>query len=169
MMGEDYRLGHAYLMATRKPVLAAINGPCAGLGFVIAMLCDIRFASDRAVFTTSFAQRGLVAEHGISWILPRLIGPAHAMDLLLSGRRFDAAEAERLGVVNRTIEHDRLLGHARDYLTSLATHSAPRSLQTMRAGDVCLPWAWGTSSSRLTPTWPKEPAASASSRCRAIW
>ena len=132
MMGEDYRLGHAYLMATRKPIVAAINGPCAGLGFVIAMLCDIRFASDRAVFTTSFAQRGLVAEHGISWILPRLIGPAHAMDILLSGRKFDAAEAERLGVVNRTIEHDRLLGHARDYLRSLATYSAPRSMQTMK-------------------------------------
>ncbi len=132
MMGDDYRLGHAYLMAARKPIVAAINGPCAGLGFVIAMLCDIRFASDRAVFTTSFAQRGLVAEHGISWILPRLIGPAHAMDILLSGRKFDGAEAERLGVVNRTIEHDRLLEHARDYLTSLATHSAPRSLQTMK-------------------------------------
>jgi len=132
MLGEDYRLGYAYLMATRKPIVAAINGPCAGLGFVIAMLCDIRFASDRAVFTTSFARRGLVAEHGISWILPRLIGPAHAMDLLLSGRKFDGAEAERLGVVNRTIEHDRLLEHARDYLTSLATYSAPRSLQTMK-------------------------------------
>jgi enoyl-CoA hydratase/carnithine racemase len=132
MMGDDYRLGHAYLMATRKPIVAAINGPCAGLGFVIAMLCDIRFASDRAVFTTSFAQRGLVAEHGISWILPRLIGPANAMDILLSGRKFDGAEAERLGVVNRTIEHDRLLDHARGYLPSLATHSAPRSLQTMK-------------------------------------
>ena len=132
MMGEDYRLGHAYLMATRKPIVAAINGPCAGLGFVIALLCDIRFASDRAVFTTAFAQRGLVAEHGISWILPRLIGPAHAMDILLSGRKFDGAEAERIGVVNRTIEHDRLLDHARDYLTTLATHSAPRSLQIMK-------------------------------------
>ena len=132
MLGEDYRLGHAYLMATREPIVAAINGPCAGLGFVIAMLCDIRFASDRAVFTTSFAQRGLVAEHGVSWILPRLIGPAHAMDILLSGRKFDGAEAERLGVVNRTLEHDLLLDHARDYLRSLATHSAPRSLQTMK-------------------------------------
>lgn len=132
MMGEDYRLGHAYLMATRKPIVAAVNGPCAGLGFVIAMLCDIRFASDRAVFTTSFAHRGLVAEHGVSWILPRLIGPANAMDVLLSGRKFDGAEAERLGVVNRTIEHDCLLDHTRDYLKTLATRSAPRSLQTMK-------------------------------------
>ncbi len=132
MMGADYRLGHAYLMATRKPIVAAINGPCAGLGFAIAMLCDIRFASDRAVFTTAFAQRGLVAEHGVSWILPRLIGPAHALDILLSGRRFDGAEAERLGVVNRTLKHDQLLHYTRDYLTSLAGSSAPRSLQTMK-------------------------------------
>ena len=132
MLGEDYRLGHAYLMATRKPIVAAINGPCAGLGFLIAMLCDIRFASDRAVFTTAFAQHGLVAEHGVSWLLPRLIGPAHAMDILLSGRKFDAAEAERIGVVNRTVDHERLLEHAREYLATLATHSAPRSLQTMK-------------------------------------
>ena len=132
MMGDSYRLGHTYLMATRKPIVAAINGPCAGLGFAIAMLCDIRFASNRAVFTTAFAQRGLVAEHGVSWILPRLIGPAHALDILLSGRRFDGAEAERIGVVNRTIEHERLLPHTRDYLTALAAGSAPHSLQTMK-------------------------------------
>ena len=132
MLGDDYRLGHAYLMAVRKPIVAAINGPCAGLGFAIAMLCDIRFASDRAVFTTAFAHRGLVAEHGVSWILPRLIGPAHALDILLSGRKFDGIEAERLGVVNRMVEHDQLLDHARHYLTLMATASAPRSLQTMK-------------------------------------
>jgi enoyl-CoA hydratase/carnithine racemase len=132
MLGDDYRLGHAYLMAVRKPIVAAINGPCAGLGFAIAMLCDIRFASDRALFTTAFAHRGLVAEHGVSWILPRLIGPAHALDILLSGRKFDGIEAERLGVVNRVVEHDQLLDHARTYLTLMATASAPRSLQTMK-------------------------------------
>ena len=132
MLGDDYRLGHAYLMAVRKPIVAAINGPCAGLGFVIAMLCDIRFASDRALFTTAFAQRGLVAEHGISWLLPRLIGPANAMDILLTGRKFDGAEAERLGVVNRMIEHDRLLEHTRTYLATMATTTAPKSLQSMK-------------------------------------
>ena len=132
MLGEGYRQGHAYLLAVRKPIVAAVNGPCAGLGFVIAMLCDIRFASDRALFTTAFAQRGLVAEHGVSWILPRLIGPARALDILLTGRKFDGAEAERLGVVNRMVEHDRLLSYAREYLTAMAATAAPKSLQTMK-------------------------------------
>ncbi len=131
-MGPDFQLGYTFLMSIPKPIVVAINGPCAGLGFVIAMLCDIRFASDRATFTTAFANRGLIAEHGISWILPRLIGSAHALDLLWSGRRFDAAEAERIGVVNRVVEHDRLLDHATSYLKMLATHSAPMSLKIMK-------------------------------------
>ncbi len=131
-MGPDFQLGYTFLMSIPKPIVVAINGPCAGLGFVIAMLCDIRFASDGATFTTAFANRGLIAEHGISWILPRLIGSAHALDLLWSGRRFDAAEAERIGVVNRVVEHDRLLDHATSYLTMLATQSAPMSLKIMK-------------------------------------
>ena len=131
-MGPDFQLGYTFLMSIPKPIVVAINGPCAGLGFVIAMLCDIRFASDRATFTTAFANRGLIAEHGISWVLPRLIGSAHALDLLWSGRRFDAAEAERIGVVNRVVEHDRLLDHATSYLKTLATHSAPMSLKIMK-------------------------------------
>ncbi len=131
-LGPNFALGYTYLFAIRKPILAAVNGPCAGLGFVIAMLCDLRFASDRAVFTTAFANRGLIAEHGVSWILPRLIGPSRALDLLWSGRKIDAAEAERLGVVNRTVAHERLLGEARGYLEMLAERSAPRSLMVMK-------------------------------------
>ena len=96
-LGPDFQVTYGYLMAVRKPLLAAINGPCAGLGFVIAMMCDLRFASERATFTTAFANRGLIAEHGVSWILPRLIGPSRALDILWSGRKFDAAEADRLG------------------------------------------------------------------------
>ena len=69
-----------------KPIIAAINGPCAGIGLVQALMCDLRFAAEDAKLTTAFARRGLVAEHGISWILPRLVGPARALDLLLSGR-----------------------------------------------------------------------------------
>jgi enoyl-CoA hydratase/carnithine racemase len=64
-----------------KPIIAAINGPCAGLGLVQALLCDLRFAAEDAKLTTAFARRGLGAEHGISWILPRLVGAAHALDL----------------------------------------------------------------------------------------
>ena len=86
-----------------KPIIAAINGPCAGIGLVQALMCDIRFAASGVKLTTAFARRGLVAEHGISWILPRLVGPANALDLLLSGRVVLAEEAYELGLVNRVV------------------------------------------------------------------
>ena len=72
----------------RKPIIAAINGPCAGIGLVMTLFCDLRFAAEGSKFTTAFAKRGLIAEHGISWILPRLVGHAHAMDVLFTGRVF---------------------------------------------------------------------------------
>ena len=131
-LGPDFAITYSYLLAVRKPLIAAINGPCAGLGFVIAMLCDMRFASENAVFTTAFANRGLIAEHGVSWILPRLIGPSHALDILWSGRRFDAAEADRMGVVNRVVAHDDLLAETEAYIKDLATRSAPASLMIMK-------------------------------------
>ena len=131
-LGADFAITYSYLLAVRKPLIAAINGPCAGLGFVIAMLCDMRFASERAVFTTAFANRGLIAEHGSSWILPRLIGPSRALDILWSGRKFDAAEADRLGVVNRVVPHEDLLPETESYIKDLATRSAPVSLMTMK-------------------------------------
>jgi enoyl-CoA hydratase/carnithine racemase len=131
-MGESFRGTYSYLLSMRKPIIAAINGPCAGMAIPIALFCDMRFASDRATFTTAFSRRGLIAEWGVSWILPRLIGPAHAMDLLLSGRKFDAAEAERLGVVNRTVPHDDLQAFVRDYAIELATKSSPASMAIMK-------------------------------------
>jgi enoyl-CoA hydratase/carnithine racemase len=131
-LGPDFMRGYTYMLAIKKPILAAINGPCAGLGFVIAALCDMRFCSDRAVFTTAFANRGLVAEHGSSWILPRLLGPSRALDILWSGRKFDATEAEKLGFVNRVVPHDQLVDEARGYLEMLAERSAPRSLMIMK-------------------------------------
>ncbi|HUP25748.1 MAG TPA: enoyl-CoA hydratase-related protein [Thermoanaerobaculia bacterium] len=131
-MGDDFRGGYTWMLSVRKPVLAAINGPCAGLGFVLAMLCDIRFAAAEAVFTTAFANRGLIAEHGISWILPRLVGPSHALDLLWTGRKFGADEALRLGVVNRVVPQVELLVQSRSYIIDLARSSAPSSLQIMK-------------------------------------
>ena len=131
-MGPDFQLGLLYLMAVRKPIICAINGPCAGLGFVMAMLCDIRFASTEAKFTTAFANRGLIAEHGISWILPRLVGPAHALDLLWSGRLVDATEAASMGVVNRVVAADDLLREATEYVDTLAERSAPLAIQVIK-------------------------------------
>jgi enoyl-CoA hydratase/carnithine racemase len=123
---------YAYMMAVRKPIIAAINGPVAGLGFAISLFADMRFASDRAVFTTAFAQRGLIAEWGIGWNLPRLVGPAHALDLLLSARKFDAAEAGRIGLVNQVLPHDELMPFVRNYVRHLAETVSPASMSVIK-------------------------------------
>lgn len=128
----DLRGTYTYPMSIPKPVIAAINGPIAGMAVPIALACDLRFASDKAVFTTAFSQRGLIAEWGVSWLLDRLVGPAHALDLLLSARKVDAAEAERIGLVNRTLPHDELLPFVRNYATELATRCSPSSMATMK-------------------------------------
>ncbi len=130
-MGPDFEVTWGYLLKLRKPLIAAVNGPCAGLGFAIAMLCDMRFASDSARFTTSFAQRGLIAEHGTSWILPRLIGPSRALDLLWSARKVEAEEALRMGLVDRVVPHDELLAQTRAYIESLSS-SSPTSLMVIK-------------------------------------
>jgi enoyl-CoA hydratase/carnithine racemase len=122
----------AFPLGIPKPVIAAINGPCAGIGLVQALMCDLRFAAEDAKLTTAFARRGLVAEHGISWILPRLVGPARALDLLLSGRVVLGEEAERLGLVNRALPGDRLLDETLAYARDLATNCAPSSMAAMK-------------------------------------
>ncbi|MFC4941974.1 enoyl-CoA hydratase-related protein [Pseudonocardia sp. GCM10023141] len=118
-----------------KPLIAAINGACAGVGLVQALWCHVRFASDSARFSTAFARRGLVAEYGIAWTLPRLIGVGNAMDLLLSARTFEAVEAHRLGLVNRIMPREDVLGAAQDYARDVARNCAPNSLAVI-AGQV---------------------------------
>src|ERR1700693_1189015 len=117
-----------FALGVPKPVIAAINGPCAGLGLVHAVMCDLRFAAASAKLTTAFARRGLVAEHGVSWILPRLVGPARALDLLLSGRIVLGAEAAELGLVNRAVEDGSALEEAVEYARMLASESSPASM-----------------------------------------
>jgi enoyl-CoA hydratase/carnithine racemase len=131
-LDESFRGTYTYLLSVRKPVIAAVNGPCAGMAVPISLCCDLRFASDRAVFTTAFSQRGLIAEWGISWLLPRLVGPAHALDLLFSARKVDAAEAERMGLVNRTLPHDELLPFVRAWVEEVAARCSPASLAIMK-------------------------------------
>ncbi len=131
-MGEDFRGTYTYLMSVRKPIIAAINGPVAGMAVPISLCCDMRFASDRALFTVAFSQRGLIAEWGVAWLLPRVVGPAHALDLLLSSRRVDAREAERIGLVNRVVPHDDLLSFVREYVEDLATKCSPASMAIMK-------------------------------------
>ncbi len=122
-----------YLLKAKKPIVAALNGPAAGLGFVIALYADLRFAGSEAVFTTSFGQRGLIAEHGCSWLLPRLVGPANALDLLLSARKIGAAEAERIGLVNKVFAQATFMEEVLAYARVLADKVSPRSMAVMKA------------------------------------
>jgi enoyl-CoA hydratase/carnithine racemase len=126
------RRPQSFPLTIPKPIIAAINGPCAGIGLVQALMCDIRFAAEGAKLTTAFARRGLVAEHGISWILPRLVGPARALDLLLSGRVVLAAEGAELGLVNRTFAPEKLIDEALAYARELAVNCSPASMATMK-------------------------------------
>ena len=123
----------SYLLRIPKPVIAAVNGVAAGGGFVLAMMCDLRFAAESASFTTAFSKRGLIAEHGTSWILPRLVGPSRALDLLWSSRRFDAAEAMRLGFVDRIVPGDRVVDEACAYIRELAVNVSPRSIAVIKS------------------------------------
>jgi enoyl-CoA hydratase/carnithine racemase len=128
----DFQKAYSYFAAVGKPIIAAINGSAVGLGLVIALYCDLRFASDQARFGTAFSRRGLIAEHGISWMLPRLVGPSHALDLLFSARLIDASEALRMGLVNRVLPQAELMDGVRAYAKELATMVSPRSLRVMK-------------------------------------
>jgi enoyl-CoA hydratase/carnithine racemase len=126
------RLPQSFPLSIPKPIIAAVNGACAGIGLVQALMCDLRFAAEGAKLTTAFARRGLVAEHGISWMLPRLVGPARALDLLMSGRVVFAEEAVDLGLVNRVLAPDRLLEATLDYARELVVNCSPASMATMK-------------------------------------
>ena len=132
-VGPHYGGRFGYLLQARKPVIAAINGPAAGLGLVLALYADIRFAGSEAKLTTSFAQRGLIAEHGISWLLPRLIGPAQALDLLFSARKLGAEEAARMGLVNQVFPQATFMQDVLAYARNLAQTVSPRSTAVMKA------------------------------------
>jgi enoyl-CoA hydratase/carnithine racemase len=122
----------SFPLTLRKPMIAALNGAAAGLGLVEALYCDIRFAAPTAKLTTAFALRGLIAEYGISWILPRLVGQANALDLLLSGRVVQGEEAVAMGLVNRLVEPEALVDEAVAYAQQLADASSPVSMATIK-------------------------------------
>jgi enoyl-CoA hydratase/carnithine racemase len=127
-----FRGNYSYPLGLSKPVIGAINGVAAGLGLSYTLYYDMRIASDRARFGTVFARRGLVAEHGSAWLLPRLIGMANACDLLYSGRLINADEALRMGLVNQVVPHDSLTAAVRERAAEMATLSSPRSMRIMK-------------------------------------
>src|ERR1700747_906136 len=128
----DFRKKYSYFPALTKPVMAGINGPVGGLGLVITLYCDLRFASDEARFGTAFAQRGLIAEYGMAWMLPRLVGHANALDLLFSARMIDAAGALGMGLVNQIFPQESFLECVQKYAMDLAANVSPRSLRVIK-------------------------------------
>jgi enoyl-CoA hydratase/carnithine racemase len=139
MLGDRVRAAHrddrrqlSQLAEFPKPVIAAINGPAAGLGLMLALWCDIRIAAADARLTTAFARLGLVAEHGAAWLIPRIAGRSHATDLLLSGRTITGAEAAAIGLVNRAVEGTRVLAEAMSYARELVRTGSPASWRTIK-------------------------------------
>lgn len=115
-----------------KPIIAAINGAVAGVGLVMALFCDLRFAAAGIKLTTAFSRRGLIAEYGSSWVLPKLIGLPRALDLLLSGRVITAEEAFTMGLVNQVVPGDELITQVMAYAVDLAENGCPTSWAIMK-------------------------------------
>ncbi|MDQ4053445.1 MAG: enoyl-CoA hydratase-related protein [Actinomycetota bacterium] len=126
--------GRTYLAARSipKPVIAAVNGVCAGLGLVFALSADVRFSAPSTRFETGFARRGLVAEQAIGWLLTRAVGPSKALDLLYTGRTFTGAEAHELGLVDHLHPEHAVLEQAVAYARHIASSSSPVSMAAMK-------------------------------------
>lgn len=128
----DYQHKYSYFPAIPKPIICAINGPVAGIGFVLTLFCDMRIAAADAKFTSAFVKRGLIVEYGGAWLLPRITGVTNAMDILLSGRVFDGEEAQRLGVVSRILPSEGFLDSALDIAREMANNNSPRSMRVVK-------------------------------------
>ncbi|MEC8299137.1 MAG: enoyl-CoA hydratase-related protein [Pseudomonadota bacterium] len=131
-ISEDFRASFAYHYGLSKPLVAAINGPAAGVGLVIACYADIRFSVPGVKFTTSHGRLNFPAEYGLSWVLPRIIGLGKANDLLLTSRIFLSDEAYKLGLVNYLVPRSELMNRTRAYVQNMITTVSPRSLQETR-------------------------------------
>ena len=131
-MPPDHPAMFSYIRDLPKPVIAAVNGMCAGGGFVLALMCDLRFAAEEAVFTTVFAKRGLIAEHATSWLLPRLVGTGQALDLLWSSRHVSGAEAVEIGLAERLAPSGQVREMAVSYIKDLSEAVSPRSLKVSK-------------------------------------
>lgn len=122
-----------FVRTLSTPVVAAVNGAVAGIGFAYMMFSDIRFIAAEAKIATTFSRLGLVAEYGLSWLLPRTIGLGRSMDVLLTGRALTAPEAKDLGLVEYVVPREELLDAAVAYATDLAENCSPRALAAIKA------------------------------------
>jgi enoyl-CoA hydratase/carnithine racemase len=133
--GARSRRPLAYPLTVRKPLIAAINGGCAGVGLFQAVLCDVRFIADEAKLASGQTTRGLPAEFGLSWLLPRMIGHAAAADLLLSGRPVKGPEAVRLGLASASVPREQLVDHALEYARRLARECSPAAMAVVKSRE----------------------------------
>ena len=157
---DNFDQKFSYFLAVPKPIFAAINGPIAGIAVCFSLFCDFRYMAEGAKLTTAFARRGLIAEHGSSWMLPRLIGPMNALDLLYSARTIDAAEAERLGLVRR-LPAENFLASVQSIARELVTASSPRSIgvikrQVFQSYFQSLSEAWAVADSEMLESFRSE-------------
>lgn len=128
----DFKRRHAWLLSVPKPIIAAINGPAVGFGLLVTLYCDFRFASEKARFSTIFSKRGLVAEYGLAWILPRIVGLGNAIELLFTSKIIDASEALRIGLVSRVFPDENFQDRVHATAAELAVTVSPRSLRVMK-------------------------------------
>lgn len=128
----DFQRKYSYFLGVAKPVIAAINGPAVGLGLVIPLYCDLRWAAENARFSTVFAQRGLIAEYGMAWMLPRIVGLSDALDLLFSARTITASEALDLRLVNRVFPQEGFAATIHQHAAQLAASVSPRSMGVIK-------------------------------------
>lgn len=124
---EVFRADFAFQLGMSTPIVAAVNGPAAGVGLVIACYADIRFAVRGATLTTAAPKLGYPAEYGLSWLLPRLVGAGRAADWLLSGRRFTTDEAGAAGLFSAVLAAEQFNAHVEEYVVDLARHTSPAS------------------------------------------
>ncbi|MEN3951360.1 enoyl-CoA hydratase-related protein [Iodidimonas sp. SYSU 1G8] len=128
---DDFGQRYSYLLGVPKPIIAAINGACAGVGLCLALYADMRYMAEGAKMTTAFVRRGLIAEHGSAWMLPRLIGSMNAMDLLLTGRTIDAAEAQSMGLV-KMLPREGFAGAVHAVAADMAESVSPRAMAIIK-------------------------------------
>ncbi len=128
----DFQATHNYFPMIGKPIICMINGATAGVGISYACFSDMRFSADDVTFAAGFVQRGIAAEWGTSWILPKLIGHGNASDFLLSGRKVKAPEALQMGMLNRIVPRDQLEAVTYEYAANIATWCAPVSLRLQK-------------------------------------
>jgi len=129
---EGFRKGLASMISIKKPIIAAINGPCIGMAFSISLFCDFRFMSEDGYIKSAFAERGLVAEASASWMLSRLVGLDRALDILYASLKITPQEALEMGLATKVFPADTLIEESENYIKSLAERCAPQSIALMK-------------------------------------